>query len=428
MGATGWVSVFVAVNLLLWVVGLAAVPISLGGRAPSLAAASSTRDKAAQVAAVGSGGAAADAAGGGSGVKDATGGLPTLASPTARISQPRPSQPQHLAPASSSSSSSPSTFDQLFDLFHRSPNATKPTSAALRSLEKHRGQSFAAALLDSRAPGATSYIIDVKREALAYRVDTARRNCQFARSVVQQWLREAYRSLLASNRTAALSCLQARVWEYQPVPSAPAADEREGASVTVNGSSSRSSASSASSATPRSRRYFTSMVMSDKAADGGTTLVDSNKHFATAERKLQEASDLASDLWTVLHNEPIPKLPASNHGFDSAPPGGANNNKTNGTEEYIRFRNDIEARMNAAAQEYESILQDMDHCTQVCSVVLRVGFVLVGGGTASCRCLCELVCQCGVCCSCHFSDPLICFALLGVNDGLINPVVQSTLN
>ena len=330
MGVVGCVNVFIAVNMLLWSARLDAVPVSFGARTSSLTAAATLSSTRAEVAHAGGGA-------GGGGVKDGEAELPTLASPT------RLSRPQHSAQPPSLS-----TFDQLFDLFHRSPNATKPTSPALKSLETRRGQSFAAALLDSRAPGATSYIIDVKREALAYRVDTARRNCQFAKSVVQQWLREAYRSLLASNRTAALSCLQQRVWEYQPLDNATA-DGKNGAAVN----------SSASSATPRSRRYFSTMVMSDSAAESGANLTSST-HFEAAERKLQQASDLASDLWTVLHNDPIP--PVSRFHSASGP------NKTNGTAEYIRFRNEIETHMNAAAQEYESILQDMDHCTQVCIV------------------------------------------------------------
>ena len=103
-------------------------------------------------------------------------------------------------------------LNTLFGLYHRSANVTANSSSALRQLRRQRGQSFAQALLDSRSPGAQSYILDVRREALTYRVDVARRNCEFARRVAQQWLSEADRSLTAANRTKARSCLRERVW------------------------------------------------------------------------------------------------------------------------------------------------------------------------------------------------------------------------
>ena len=72
--------------------------------------------------------------------------------------------------------------------------------------------------------------------------------------------------------------------------------------------------------------------------------------FQKAERHLQNASDTAADLWSVMHNDP----------YNSK-----NSKPVNATEEYIVYRDRVERLMNRAASVFEQIGDSIDNCTQV---------------------------------------------------------------
>ena len=257
----------------------------------------------------------------------------------------------------SGSSSADERADQLFALFGRSANVTAKGSPALRQLRNQRSQSFAQALLDSNAPGARTYILDVKREALSYRVDVARRNCAFASRVAKQWLAEAYKALGAANRTATRNCLQTRVWSNSSESFAPF--------EVAHGAPARGYFSSMvplhdhgrTGPTPEAAKGASSER--NKSADAFATTMPANfggqDQFQLAEKALVEASDLATDLWSALHNDP-PQPLVDKHG---------SRNRSNTTREFVEFRDKVEAKLDAAARVYEHILADMDYCSQV---------------------------------------------------------------
>jgi hypothetical protein len=299
----------------------------------------------------------------------------------------------------------------LRELFRRSANvSSSPTtsnsgaaaaaaaadSRALADLrQSRRPQSLAAALLDSRMPGgAADYIIDVKREALTYRVDVVRRNCDFASRVAQQWLVESYRSLREANHTMARACLMRHVWDPDPATTeaernAGASDYKSNDGVGVSdGDGDRSSTRSSNITSLRpaaAESDFSNALQGPQRAAPQPPPVPNgtNDGFERAARLLDEASSVATDLWSAMHNAPVmlsprerdPLTPGGNNGGSG---NGGNGNRSGGnggnvavnrTDEYHRFRRRVEAKMAAAAEVYEGMLRDMDACTEVCVCV-----------------------------------------------------------